>query len=36
MSKVLYVLLMILVFAVSQAFCQIEVKHFNAGWNEAN
>ena len=36
MSKVLYVLLMILVFAVSQAFAQIEVKHFNASWNKAN
>jgi len=36
MSKVLYVLLMILVFMASQAFSQIEVKHFNAGWNSAN
>jgi len=36
MSKVLYVLLMILVFMASQAFAQIEVKQFNAGWNSAN
>ena len=36
MSKVLYVLLMILVFMASQTFAQIEVKQFNAGWNSAN
>ena len=36
MSKVLYVLLMILVFMASQAFAQIEVTHFNAGWNSTN
>jgi hypothetical protein len=36
MSKFLYVLIMILVFMVSQAFGQIEAKHFNAGWNDAN
>ena len=36
MSKVLYVLLMILVFMASQAFAQIEAKHFNAEWNSAN
>ena len=36
MTKVLYVLIMILVFAVSQAFGQISITHFNAGWNEAN
>ena len=36
MSKVLYVLLMLLVFMASQAFAQIEVKHFNAEWNSAN
>ena len=36
MSKVLYVLLMLLVFMASQAFAQIEVKHFNASWNESN
>ncbi len=35
-SKVLYILLMILVFTVSQAFSQITAKHFNAKWNEAN
>ena len=36
MSKVLYILLIILVFTISQAFSQITVKHFNAEWNEAN
>ena len=36
MSKVLYALIMILVFMASQAFGQIEVKQFNAGWNNAN
>ena len=36
MSKVLYALIMILVFMASQAFSQIEVKQFNAGWNKAN
>jgi len=36
MSKVIYVLLMILVFVASQAFGQIEVTQFNAGWNNAN
>ena len=36
MSKVLYVLLMILVFMASQAFAQIEAKHFNAEWNSSN
>ena len=36
MSKVLYALIMILVFMASQAFSQIEVKQFNAGWNSAN
>ena len=35
-SKALYVVLMILVFISSQAFSQIEAKHFNAGWNDAN
>ena len=35
-SKVLYILLMILIFAVSQAFGQVTAKHFNAEWNEAN
>ena len=36
MSKLLYVLIMILVFVASQAFGQIEVKQFNAEWNSAN
>jgi len=36
MTKVLYVLIMVLVFAFSQAFGQISIMHFNAGWNEAN
>jgi len=36
MSKVLYTLLMIFVFMASQAFSQIEIKQFNAGWNKAN
>ena len=36
MSKVLYVLLMLLVFMASQAFSQIEATHFNASWNDAN
>ena len=35
-SKALYVLLMILIFTMSQAFGQIEAKHFNAEWNSAN
>ena len=35
-SKVLYALIMILVFIVSQAFGQIKVIQFNAGWNNAN
>ena len=35
-SKVLYTLLMILVFMASQAFGQIKVIQFNAGWNSAN
>ena len=36
MSKLLYVLIMILVFVASQAFGQIEVKQFNAEWNSVN
>ena len=36
MSKVLYILLMLLVFVASQAFSQIEATHFNAGWNDVN
>jgi len=35
-SKALYILLMLLVFISSQAFGQIEVKHFNAEWNSSN
>ena len=35
-SKVLYALIMILVFIVSQAFGQIKVIQFNAGWNKTN
>ena len=36
MSKVIYVLMMIVVFTISQAFGQITVTHFNAEWNDAN
>tara|TARA_R100000995_G_scaffold71583_1_gene40260 strand:+ start:1563 stop:1916 length:354 start_codon:yes stop_codon:yes gene_type:complete len=35
-SNVVYVLIIILMFTASQVFGQITVKHFNAGWNEAN
>ena len=35
-SKVIYILIMILVFISSQVFAQIEVKHFNADWNKVN
>tara|TARA_R110002020_G_scaffold224374_18_gene433908 strand:- start:424 stop:777 length:354 start_codon:yes stop_codon:yes gene_type:complete len=35
-SKVLYILLIILVFSASQIFCQVTVKHFNAEWNASN
>ena len=35
-SKVIYILIMILVFLSSQVFAQIEVIHFNAGWNDGN
>ena len=35
-SKVIYILIMILVFISSQVFAQIEVKHFNADWNKSN
>jgi thiol-disulfide isomerase/thioredoxin len=35
-SKVLYALIMIIVFMASQAFSQVEVKHFNAAWNSSN
>ena len=33
---VIYVLVMLFVFFASTAYGQIEVKHFNAGWNKAN
>ena len=35
-SKAVYLLIIILVFTASQAFCQIKVEQFNAGWNDAN
>ena len=35
-SNIVYILIIVLVFITSQAFSQITVKHFNAGWNEAN
>ena len=35
-SKILYILIIILVFTASQAFGQITVKHFNAEWNKDN
>ena len=35
-AKYVYVLIMILVFTTAVAFGQINVIHFNAGWNEAN
>ena len=36
MSRVIYVLMMIFVFAMSQAFGQIQVSQFNAEWNKTN
>ena len=33
---IIYTLVMLFVFLASTAFGQIEVKHFNAGWNSAN
>ena len=36
MSKVIYALMMIIIFTISQAFGQITVTHFNAEWNSAN
>ena len=33
---ILYLFVMIFVFLASTAFGQIEVKHFNAEWNNAN
>ena len=35
-SKAIYLLIIILVFTASQAFGQIKVEQFNAGWNDAN
>ena len=35
-SKAVYLLIIILVFTASQAFAQIKVEQFNAGWNDAN
>ena len=35
-SRFLYIMLMIFVFMSSQAFGQIEARHFNASWNDAN
>jgi len=35
-SNLVYILIIILTFTLSQTFGQITVKHFNAGWNEAN
>ena len=35
-SNIVYILIVILIFTASQAFGQITVKHFNAGWNQAN
>ena len=31
-----YIFIMVFVFVTSTAFGQIEVKHFNASWNDAN
>ena len=33
---VVYIFVMLFVFFASTAYGQIEVKHFNAGWNSAN
>ena len=35
-AKYVYILIMVLVFTTAVAFGQINVIHFNAGWNEAN
>jgi len=35
-SNIVYILIIILIFTASQTFGQMSVKHFNAGWNEAN
>jgi len=36
MSKIIYIILIILIFSLSQAFGQITIKHFNAEWNKDN
>ena len=36
MSKIVYILIIFLVFIASQTFGQITVTHFNAEWNAAN
>ena len=33
---IIYIFVMLFVFFASTAYGQIEVKHFNAGWNSAN
>ena len=33
---IMYIFIMVFVFLASTAYGQIEVKHFNAGWNSAN
>ena len=35
-SNIVYILIIVLMFTASQVFSQITVKHFNAGWNDAN
>ena len=33
---IMYIFIMVFVFLASTAYGQIEVKHFNAGWNKTN
>ena len=33
---IIYIFIMVFVFLTSTVFGQIEAKHFNAGWNDAN
>ena len=35
-SNIVYILIIVLIFASSQVFGQITVKHFNAEWNKTN
>ena len=35
-SNIVYILIIVLIFASSQVFGQITVKHFNAEWNKSN